>query len=156
MWRENIDEIESSRRNNIWKKINLAIDNERPEKTVKQRKDKLRNFKDLYKRAKESNKNCGSSPDFPPYYDEFNSALSCRVIMNSPDFHEVGIAEKSKVCSNTPSFSANIQFDQESDNEQGKVEQTQIIAKSKGNFSCIISLKNLSLSPLCIKIFSKS
>ena len=111
MWRENIDEIESSRRNNIWKKINLAIDNERPEKTLKQRKDKLRNFKDLYKRAKESNKNCGSSPDFPPYYDEFNSALSCRVIMNSPDFHEVGIAEKSKVCSNTPSFSTNIQFD---------------------------------------------
>ena len=53
----------------IWVKIKAAVDNLGPNKTIKQCKEKMRNLKEAYKRAKESNKKTGATPSFPPYFN---------------------------------------------------------------------------------------
>ena len=55
LWQENIGVLESTCSHEMWFKIKAAVDNLGPAKTIKQCKDKMRNLKDAYKRAKESN-----------------------------------------------------------------------------------------------------
>ena len=54
-WKDNFLQLESMQKNDVWKKI-VNIVCKHGEKTLKQCKDKLRNLKDLYKIAKDSNK----------------------------------------------------------------------------------------------------
>ena len=50
-WKNNIDNIESPISNNIWAEIKLKVDKQRPTKTIKQCKAKLRLLKDAYKKG---------------------------------------------------------------------------------------------------------
>ena len=69
----------------MWVKIEAAVDNLGPAKTIKQCKDKMRNLKDTYKRAKESNKKTGAVPSFPPYFTQIDEILGCRDVMSLPE-----------------------------------------------------------------------
>ena len=72
LWQENIGVLESTRSHEMWLKIKAAVDNLGPAKTIKQCKDKIRNLKDAYKRAKESNKKTGAAPSFSPYFTQID------------------------------------------------------------------------------------
>ena len=69
----------------MWVKIKAAVDNLGPAKTIKQCKDKMLNLKDIYKRAKESNKKTGAAPSFPPYFTQIDEILGCRDVMSLPE-----------------------------------------------------------------------
>ena len=56
------------------------MDNLSPAKTIKQCKDKMRNVKDAYKRAKESNKKTGAAPSFPPYFTQIDKFLDVEML----------------------------------------------------------------------------
>ena len=82
--------IESTRSHEMWVKIKAAVGNLGPAKNFKQCKDKIRNLKDAYKRAKESNKKTGAAPSFPPYFTQIDEILGCRDVMCLPEKTEVG------------------------------------------------------------------
>ena len=73
----------------MWVKIKAAVGNLGPAKNFKQCKDKMRNLKDAYKRAKESNKKTGAAPSFPPYFTQIDKILGCRDVMRLPEKTEV-------------------------------------------------------------------
>ena len=54
LWQENTGILESTRSHEMCVKIKAAVGNLGPAKTIKHCKDKMRNLKDTYKRAKES------------------------------------------------------------------------------------------------------
>ena len=93
LWQENIGVLESTCSRKMWFKIKAAVDNLGPAKTIKQCKDKMRNIKDAYKRAKESNKKTGAAPSFPPYFTQIDEIYRCTHVMNLP--------EKAKVAANS-------------------------------------------------------
>ena len=62
-----------------------------PEETLKKCKGKIRNLRDCYKKAKESNKKSGASPPFPPFYQNFDEIFSTRDIIGIPSFVEMGV-----------------------------------------------------------------
>ena len=82
--------IESTRSHEMWVKIKAAVGNLGPAKNFKQCKDKIRNLKDAYKRAKESNKKTGAAPSFPPYFTQIDEILGCRDVTCLPEKTEVG------------------------------------------------------------------
>ena len=84
LWQENIRNIESTCSHEIWVKIKAIVDNLGPAKTIKQCKDKMKNLKDAYKRAKESNKKTCAALSFLPYFSRIDEILGCRDVMNSP------------------------------------------------------------------------
>ena len=53
-------------------------------KTLKQRKDKIRNFKDSFKVARDHNKRTGVSPMYCPYYQEFEEVSRIQDVVNTP------------------------------------------------------------------------
>ena len=63
-----------------------------PEKNLRKCKDKIRNLRDRYKKAKENNKKSGASLAFPPFYEDFDEIFSKRDIIKIPAFVEVGIS----------------------------------------------------------------
>ena len=68
MWKENIQGIESGKSRVIYAKIKAEIDTLGTPKTTKQVREKLRNLKDSYKKAKENNRKSGSAPEFAAIY----------------------------------------------------------------------------------------
>ena len=76
----------------MWLIISQRISNLGKIKKVAQCKYKLRNLKDAYKKAKDNNKKSGASPQFPPFYGDFDSILGCRDVINIPELVEVGSA----------------------------------------------------------------
>ena len=54
LWQENTGVLKSTRSHKMCVKIKAAVDNLGPAKTIKHCKDKMRNLKDSYKRAKEN------------------------------------------------------------------------------------------------------
>ena len=74
----------------MWVKIKAGVGNLGLTKTIKQCKDKMRNLKDAYKRAKESNKKTGAAPIFPPYFTQIDKILECRDVMSLPEKTEIG------------------------------------------------------------------
>ena len=66
------------------------MDNLAPAKTIKKSIDKMRNLKDVHKRAKESNKKNSAAPRFPPYFTETDEIGRCRDALNLPEKTEVG------------------------------------------------------------------
>ena len=61
-WKENFYEIEKYRQPSAWLKVNAAVDNHGPEKSMKQIKAKLRRLKDAYKQVKDNNSRMGAAP----------------------------------------------------------------------------------------------
>ena len=90
LWQENIGVLGSTRSHEMWVEIKAAVDNSGPAKTIKQCKDKMRNLKDFYKRAKQSNKKTCARPSFPPYFTQIDEILGCRDVMNLPEKTEAG------------------------------------------------------------------
>ena len=76
--------------------------------------DKMRNLKDTYKRAKESNTKTGAAPSFPPYFTQIDEILGCRDVMSLPENSEVGAS-----CISDDEFNANSDLD--SDNNKSNV-----------------------------------
>ena len=66
------------------------MDNLAPAKTIKKSIDKMRNLKDVHKRAKESNKKNSAAPRFPPYFTKNDEIGRCRDALNLPEKTEVG------------------------------------------------------------------
>ena len=91
-WKEYFDELESSRQYSAWLKIKSAVDEAGPTKSIKQCKDKLRNLKDAYKLARDNNKRTGASPNYSPFYDDFDEIFGSRDCVNMPFVTEVGTA----------------------------------------------------------------
>ena len=76
--------------------------------------DKMRNLKDTYKRAKESNTKTSAAPSFPPYFTQIDEILGCRDVMSLPENSEVGAN-----CISDDEFNANSDLD--SDNNKFNV-----------------------------------
>ena len=57
---------------------------------MKQCKDKLRNLKDAYKIACDSNKQTGAEPKFSPYYEIFDEVYGTRDVINMPNLLDSG------------------------------------------------------------------
>ena len=92
LWKEKLKEIESSRSNEAWKFIITKVNEAGPaQKTAKQCKDKIRNLKDAYRKAKANNKTSGASPEFTPFFDDFDEMLATRDVIELPLVTEVGL-----------------------------------------------------------------
>ena len=91
LWKEKISDLESHKANETWVAIQEEINTSGPDKTLLQCKNKLRNLKDSYKRAKENNMSSGASPSFPPFYHEIDEILGTRDCINLPEMREVGV-----------------------------------------------------------------
>ena len=89
LWNDNLARIESSHCNKTWKKIQQEVDKLGPSKTIKQCELKIRNLKDVYKKAKEQNFKSGESPNFPNFYHLFDEAIGARDA-KLPKISEVG------------------------------------------------------------------
>lgn len=83
-WKERIEEVESSRSSDAWKKILDAVNKIEPRKTMKQCKDKLRNLKQAYKDAKANNNQTGRGKKTSPHYDIFDEMLGSRPVVTMP------------------------------------------------------------------------
>ena len=55
-WKENCNELETSKLHNLWAKIKVEIGKRGNPKSLKPIKDKLWNLKDAYKQARDNNK----------------------------------------------------------------------------------------------------
>ena len=66
------------------------IDKKGLSKSVTQIKSKLRNMKDAYKKAKDNNSQAGTSPIYPPFYNELEEMLGSRDVINLKYVKEVG------------------------------------------------------------------
>ena len=69
----------------------MEVNKHRPEKTVTQCKNKIRNVKAAYKAAKENNKKKGASLEFCQYFNNFDEVLGTRDVINLPHIAEVGV-----------------------------------------------------------------
>ena len=98
MWKENIQGLESGKSRVIYAKIKAEIDTLRTPKTNKQIRQKLRNLKGSYKKAKENNRKSGSAPEFPPFYHDFDKVLSDRAVVKVPEVKQIGCKRSSSNC----------------------------------------------------------
>ena len=78
LWRENAWHLRSTRNLKIWQDITVKLNRQGhgSYKTCKQCKDKIKNLKDSYKRAKSVNSKPGAVQEYPPYYDIFDVVLT--------------------------------------------------------------------------------
>ena len=67
----------------------MEVNKHRPEKTVTQCKNKIRNVKAAYKAAKENNKKKEASLEFCQYFNNFDEVLGTRDVINLPHIAEV-------------------------------------------------------------------
>ena len=91
LWKEHFRDLQTSKQNLIWIKIKTAVNEKGPEKTLKQLKDKIRNLKDAYKAARDSNKKTGASPTYSPYFEDFDEVLGTCDVINTSFAGEVGL-----------------------------------------------------------------
>ena len=98
MWKENIQGIESGKQRVIYTKIKTEIDTLGTPKTTKQIREKLRNLKDSYKKAKENNRKSESEPEFPSFYNDFDEVLSDRTVVKLPEVKQIGCKRSSSNC----------------------------------------------------------
>ena len=69
--------------------MKAAVDNNGPEKSVKQIKAKLGCLKDTYKQVKENNSRMRAAPQLCPYYNDFNESLGEKDIVSFKQVKEV-------------------------------------------------------------------
>ena len=91
LWKEHFHHLQTSKQHIIWVKINTAVNEKGPEKTLKQSEDKIRNLKDAYKAARDNNKKTGVSPTYSPYFENFDEVLGTHDVINTPFAQEVGV-----------------------------------------------------------------
>ena len=90
MWKYLFQEIETFKQPSAWLKMRKEIDKKRISKSVTQIKNKLRNMKDGYKKAKDNNSQTGTSSMYPPFYNDFEEMLGSRDVINLKYVKEVG------------------------------------------------------------------
>ena len=77
----NLDHVESQSLNNIWAETKLKVDQQRPTKTNKKCKAKIRTLKDAYKKAKSNNVKTGAAPMACPFYNDIDEILGTKHII---------------------------------------------------------------------------
>ena len=77
-WKENFVELQSYKAPDVWREISTKVSEIGNRKSVKQCKLKLRNMKASYHDAKLSNDKTGNEPNFPLFYEDFESILGRR------------------------------------------------------------------------------
>ena len=75
-------ETETFKDPSAWLKMKTEIDKKRLSKSVTQIKNKLRNMKDAYKKAKDNDRPTGASPMYAPFYKDFEQMLGSRDVIN--------------------------------------------------------------------------
>ena len=83
-WRQYFQNLESCTQHSTHTDKDKICCGPKTPKTLKQRKDKIRNFKDSYIVARDHNKRTGVSPMYYPYYQEFEEVLHIQDLMNTP------------------------------------------------------------------------
>ena len=87
MWKDLFREIETFKQPSAWLKMKQEIDKKGLSKSVTQIKSKLRNM--AYKKAKDNNSQTGTSPIYPPFYNDFEEMLGSRDVTNLKYVKEV-------------------------------------------------------------------
>ena len=82
-WKEQI-EVESSTATETWRHILNAMNKVGRPKTIKQCKDKIRNLKQAYTKAKCNNNLTGRSTKTRRYYDSFDEVIGTRAVVTMP------------------------------------------------------------------------
>lgn len=111
-WKEQIDDIESSKSSEAWKKIIDAVNKAGPEKTMKQCKNKLRNLKASYKDAKANNNQTCRGKKTSPYFEIFDEILGSRPVVTMP-----GVIDSSGSPSNKSTSSQDLDAGTDDDDE---------------------------------------
>ena len=71
LWKENFFLLETPKCATVWQKVKVEVNKHRPEKTVTQCKNKIRNVKAAYKAAKENNKKQGGVSGILSVFQQF-------------------------------------------------------------------------------------
>ena len=82
--------VESARNAEAWQKILAEVNKAGAKKRVKQCRDKLRNLKMQYTKAKQHNKGTGNSPMYSPHYDELDEVFGTRAVITMPGVLQAG------------------------------------------------------------------
>ena len=90
LWKDSYAKLETAKAHEVWVLIKSEVDKHGNNKTIKQCRDKIKNLKNAYKKAKEENKKTGREAIFPPFYEEFDQVLGCRAVIKMPEAYEVG------------------------------------------------------------------
>ena len=90
VWKENFVELQSYKAPDVWREISTKVSEVGNGKSVKQCKLKLRNMKASYHDAKLNNDKTGNEPNFPPFYEDFESILGCRDAVKVSEMAEIG------------------------------------------------------------------
>ena len=90
MWKDLFQEIETFKQPSAWLKMKQEIDKKGLSKSVTQIKSKLRNMKDAYKKAKDNDSQTGTSPIYPPFYNDFEEMLGSIDVINLKYIKEIG------------------------------------------------------------------
>ena len=117
LWKQKYSLLQTTRCNDVWNNIKNEINKVGAEKSLKQCKNKLRNLKDTYKKAKENNNKSGASPEFPKYYRDFDEVLGSRDIINLPEFREIGTSNSKNAFDENPIEDPE-SFDDELENQE--------------------------------------
>ena len=89
IWKDLFQEIEIFKQPSAWLKMKTEIDKKGLSKSVTQIKSKLRNMKDVYKKAKDNNSKIGTLPIYLPFYNDFKEMLASRDVINLKYVKEV-------------------------------------------------------------------
>ena len=90
MWKDLYPQIETFKQPSAWLKVKQEIDKKGLSKSNTQIKSKLRNMKDAYKKAKDNNSQTGTSPIYPPFYNDFEEMLGSTDMIKLKYVKEVG------------------------------------------------------------------
>lgn len=121
-WKERLDDVESSRSSEAWKKILEAVNKVQPQKTMKQCKDKLRNLKQAYKDAKANNNLTGRGKKTSPHYEIFDQILGSRPVVTMPGvIQSIGGSESGFLDNSSSSQDSDAELDDgdDEDNDDG-------------------------------------
>ena len=90
-WKENFERIQRARNAEAWQRIMDDVNKASGRKSVKQCRDKLRNLKSQYSKAKQHNKGAGNSPAmWNRHYDELDEVLGTRPVIVMPSVLQAG------------------------------------------------------------------
>ena len=90
VWKGNFVELQFYKAPDVWREISTKIYEVGNGKSVKQCKQKLRNMKALFYDAKLNNGKTGNEPNFPLFYEDFESILGCRDAVKVSEMAGIG------------------------------------------------------------------
>ena len=89
IWKNVSQEIETLKQPSAWLKMKREIAKNGLSKSVTQTKNKRRNMKEAYKKAKDNNNQTGTSLAYPTFYNNFDEMLGSRDVINPKYVKEV-------------------------------------------------------------------